>query len=213
MIDSVTFGAQTNDVAQGRFPDGASSIYYLTTPTPTNSNIYVAPNTAPGLGVIGNYTNYPGTVVSFTATASDPDVPQQTLTFSLDSGAPAGALVNSVSGQFTWTIPGNMPASTNNITLRVTDNGTPARSSAQTFSVVVLVPLRVGSFQSSGPGQFTLGWPSVAGKHYQVQFKPALNAPNWTDLGGPITATGSTTSINDTPGAATQRFYRILVLD
>ena len=129
---SVTFGPQTNDVAQGRFPDGAASIYYLSTPTPTNANVYFFPNATPQLAPIPNYTNYPGSAVSFSAFAIDTDQPAQTLSFSLDAGAPAGAVVNSVSGAFSWAIPANTPASTNNITLRVTDSGTPSRSAAQT---------------------------------------------------------------------------------
>src|SRR6185295_4774003 len=39
---------------------------------------------------------------TFTATATDHDVPAQTLTFSL-SGQPSGASINSGSGVFTWT--------------------------------------------------------------------------------------------------------------
>ena len=41
------------------------------------------------------------TLLSFTATASDHDVPVQTLTFSL-SGAPVGASITPA-GAFTWT--------------------------------------------------------------------------------------------------------------
>jgi hypothetical protein len=39
---------------------------------------------------------------TFTATATDPDLPAQTLTFSL-VGAPAGAAIDSSSGVFSWT--------------------------------------------------------------------------------------------------------------
>ena len=37
-IDVVTFGAQTNNISQGRWRDGASSIYYMRTPTPRAPN-------------------------------------------------------------------------------------------------------------------------------------------------------------------------------
>ena len=43
-----------------------------------------------------------GDVLTFTAVASDPDS-GQTLAFSLDAGAPAGAAINSASGIFNWT--------------------------------------------------------------------------------------------------------------
>ena len=38
-IDAITFGAQTNDISQGRFPDGTSPIYNMTTPTPRSANV------------------------------------------------------------------------------------------------------------------------------------------------------------------------------
>ena len=63
------------------------------------------------------------------------------------------------------------------------------------------------------PGHFTLGWAAIAGKHYQVQYKPALDASDWINLGGAVQATGNTATLDDSPGSATQRFYRILVQD
>ena len=39
MVDSVTFGTQTNDVSQGRFPDGGSSVSYMPDPSPRAGNI------------------------------------------------------------------------------------------------------------------------------------------------------------------------------
>ena len=39
IIDSITFGQQTTDISFGRFPDGASSWYFMESPTPGNSNI------------------------------------------------------------------------------------------------------------------------------------------------------------------------------
>ena len=38
-IDSVTFGSQTNDISQGRYPDGSQNIYFMTTPTPRVANV------------------------------------------------------------------------------------------------------------------------------------------------------------------------------
>jgi hypothetical protein len=42
-IDAVTFGAQTTDVSQGRYPDGSSNIVFMTTPTPGTNNFYAIP--------------------------------------------------------------------------------------------------------------------------------------------------------------------------
>jgi len=59
-------------------------------------------NSPPVLAYIGPKSVNEGTMLSFTATATDPDVPPQTLTFSLGPGAPAGASITSA-GVFTWT--------------------------------------------------------------------------------------------------------------
>jgi hypothetical protein len=59
-------------------------------------------NVAPILGPIGNKAVNELTLLTFTATASDADLPAQTLIFSLGAGAPAGALITSA-GVFTWT--------------------------------------------------------------------------------------------------------------
>ena len=65
--------------------------------------LYAWVNSPPVLGPIGNKTVDELTPLTFTATASDPDVPPQTLTFSLGAGAPAGASINASTGVFTWT--------------------------------------------------------------------------------------------------------------
>jgi hypothetical protein len=39
-IDAVTFGAQADDISQGRFPDGSSKIYFLPVSTPATDNIF-----------------------------------------------------------------------------------------------------------------------------------------------------------------------------
>src|SRR5207244_672645 len=87
-------------------------------------------NRAPTLNPIGNKTVNELSALTFTATASDPDA-GQTLTFSLDAGAPAGATIGASSGAFSWTpTEAQGPASTP-ITVRVTDNGSPAMSASE----------------------------------------------------------------------------------
>src|SRR5262249_42925926 len=41
-IDAVTFLAQTNDVSEGRWPDGAVNRYFMPTPTPHAANVIPA---------------------------------------------------------------------------------------------------------------------------------------------------------------------------
>ncbi|EEF62143.1 putative Ig domain-containing protein [Pedosphaera parvula] len=93
-------------------------------------------NNPPVLAAIGSKTVNEGTALTFTASATDVDV-GQTLTFSLDAGAPAGASINSASGAFTWTPTEAQGPSTNTITVRVTDNGSPALSDFETITVTV----------------------------------------------------------------------------
>ena len=43
LVDSVTFGSQTNDVSQGRFPDGVGPVAFMTIPTPRAANVLPQP--------------------------------------------------------------------------------------------------------------------------------------------------------------------------
>src|SRR5947208_3964094 len=77
-----------------------------------------------------------GTLV-VTNTATDEDLPANPLTFSLEPGAPAGASINLTNGVFTWTPTEAQGPSTNLITVRVTDDGSPPSSDTGSFTVVV----------------------------------------------------------------------------
>ncbi len=67
-------------------------------------------------------TSQPGTKV-FTATATDADLPANTLSFSLDAGNPMGSAMTAA-GVFTWT-PDATQTGSFPVTVRVTDNGIP----------------------------------------------------------------------------------------
>jgi VCBS repeat-containing protein len=108
---------------------------YLTDTAVVSITIYGL-NDTPVLGAIGDRSGDELTLISFTATATDPDL-SDTLTFSLDVGAPAGAAIDPVSGAFTWTPteaqgPGVYP-----VTVRVTDDGTPALDDFETIQITV----------------------------------------------------------------------------
>src|SRR5262249_46305285 len=60
-------------------------------------------NTAPVLAGIANQTVNEGTLLTLTASATDADVPANTLTYSLEPGAPAGMTINASSGVLSWT--------------------------------------------------------------------------------------------------------------
>jgi predicted outer membrane repeat protein len=82
------------------------------------------PNSPPTLDPIGNRQADKGDIVAFTATASDGDVPVNILRFSL-VGAPAGATINPVTGQFSWATTEADAPGDYAFTVRVTDNGVP----------------------------------------------------------------------------------------
>jgi hypothetical protein len=43
LVDSVTFNGQTNNVSQGRWPDGNANLYFMSTPTPRAANVIGQP--------------------------------------------------------------------------------------------------------------------------------------------------------------------------
>ncbi len=93
-------------------------------------------NQPPVLNEIGNKSVMLGNLLTFVASASDSDLPQNNLTFST-VGAPAGSVINPVTGVFSWT-PTVAQTGVHTFTVRVSDNGTPALQDSETISVSVL---------------------------------------------------------------------------
>jgi hypothetical protein len=59
----------------------------------------------------------------------------------------------------------------------------------------------------------TFAWSTVPARTYQVEYKTNLTDTTWTSLGGPITATNSTTTTSDSFTAGPeQRWYRVGML-
>jgi outer membrane protein assembly factor BamB len=100
-------------------------------------------NQAPVLAAIGNQTATVGQALTFTAAATDPDA-GQTLSYTL-IGAPTGATINPTTGDFTWT-PTAAQVGPRTFTVRVTDNGSPARTAEETITVTVNPVPAGGSF-------------------------------------------------------------------
>ena len=118
--------------------NGKDSFYFIVSvgclsSAPAKVNITLTPvNDTPVLAPIGNKTIVKGTLLTFTAVATDPES-SQTRTFSL-IGAPAGATINATSGVFTWT-PAN--AGSFPFKVRVTDNGSPILFDEEQITVTV----------------------------------------------------------------------------
>ena len=62
VVDSVTFAAQTNDVSQGRWPDGSAAIYFMDTPTPRSANL-IPSNRPPEIQIVSTSVNVEGNLV------------------------------------------------------------------------------------------------------------------------------------------------------
>jgi hypothetical protein len=79
---------------------------------------------------------------------------------------------------------------------------------------VSVTPVPRPAFQSVTRTNNNIGltWSTVSGLVYQVQYTASLTPTNWSNLGGTMTAAGSTLSASNAIGTATQRFYRVLLL-
>jgi glucuronoarabinoxylan endo-1,4-beta-xylanase len=94
-------------------------------------------NTPPVIAAVSNQTVNPGVTLLVTNTASAPDVPPQTLTFSPANAFPANAALNSSNGIFTWRPLIAQANTTNLIQIQVTDSGSPNLSATNGFYVFV----------------------------------------------------------------------------
>ena len=158
-------------------------------------------NQAPVLPAIAPQLIGPGRTLKFTATASDADLPPQALTFSLDPGAPAGAFINSGTGEFTWAVPASQPAGRINVVVRVTDNAESPASASQT--VVIEVDRdgpRVTAMTPSGAISTVLD-------HVDVTFNKPID-PATLDSSD-ISLTGPKGPIPTSVQAVSERVYRI----
>ncbi|MCK9996253.1 MAG: putative Ig domain-containing protein [Candidatus Krumholzibacteria bacterium] len=94
-------------------------------------------NLAPVLAVIGDQFVDEGSLLTFTASAVDPDVPADDLIFSLGGSVPTGASIDPVTGVFTWTPTEEQGPLDFNLVVRVDDNGIPSLSDEETIHITV----------------------------------------------------------------------------
>ncbi len=167
-------------------------------------------NSAPVLSPIANRTIHQGTTLVVTNSATDSDLPANTLTFSLVS-PPAGATIGSASGILTWTPDATYVNTSSNITVRVTDNGIPNLSDSKSFLVNIVPRPLIQSIVVSN-NIVTLTWSSIAGQTYRVRYASDLGSASWNDLLPDVQASGATASKTDSSAPLDQRFYRVEVV-
>ncbi|PKO13234.1 MAG: hypothetical protein CVU39_20260 [Chloroflexi bacterium HGW-Chloroflexi-10] len=93
-------------------------------------------NTAPVLTAIGNKSVNKLATLTFTATATDGDLPANTLTFSL-VGAPAGATITTA-GAFSWTPTEAQGGGDHTFIVKVCDDGSPSLCDQEEITITVL---------------------------------------------------------------------------
>ena len=150
-----------------------------------------------------------GQVLWFTNSASDDDLPPQSLLFSLLS-FPAGATLSPTSGVFSWRPVVAQADTTEVIECQVEDSGTPVMSASKSFQVTVNPLARPGltplEFTNN---QFRLLVTGDAGPDYTIQGSPDLTL--WTNVfttnspGLPFTWTFTNAA------DFSQQFFRVLL--
>ena len=186
---------------------------WLMTESPRTVSFTIgAANQPPSIDPIADRTVVEGQPLAFTVTATDPDQPGQTLDYTLEPGAPAGASIQTTNGLFAWTPPVGFQPSTNMITVRVTDDGTPAMSATRSFQVVVMPVPRFEAMTRPINGVVKLRWRSHPGASYQLQYRSNLVAAVWLDLGGIQVATSHLTAATNAVEGVEQRYYQVLML-
>jgi len=118
-------------------------------------------NRPPVLATIPNLVVSPGQALTFPVTANDPDAPAQSLVYSLDPGAPAGASISATDGWFNWAPALTQAAGDYSVTVRVRDNGAPVMTDAQIVHIAVTAQVSLAIRRAGG--SVAVQWPAELG--------------------------------------------------
>jgi hypothetical protein len=179
--------------------------------TATNSfAVLVKPIATPVLQSISDKTVQAGKPLSVQASATDPDRPTATLTFSLDPGAPTNMTINAASGLIAWT-PTAADVGTHAVTVRATDNGSPPLNGTTAFNVIVTgqgPTLGIqGASESAGQLQIELIISGDTGHFYELERSSDLR--NWSPVVQVNLQTSPSTQTDTEPTSAGTLFYRL----
>jgi hypothetical protein len=89
----------------------------------------------------------------------------------------------------------------------------PSALAMDDISLVSTTPPALQNVTASG-NAVTVSWSAQVGLSYQAQYATRLDPPDWTNLGGAITATNATMKLSDptAPSGSDMRFYHILLV-
>lgn len=138
--------------------------------------------------------------VSISFTATDPDLPANTIVYSIVGDNAYGAAIDSSTGEFVWTPANNTVSGAYEFTVRATEDSTSALYTEYTFTVTVVDKIAITTT------------PVSAGKEHALwSYSPQTNleginwrAVNWSVSGAPtgLTFDSRTGAISWTPGEA-----------
>ncbi|MDF7823700.1 carbohydrate-binding protein [Pontiellaceae bacterium B12227] len=138
-------------------------------------------NAAPVADAISDQMILAGGNLMLTHSASDADVPVQTLTYSLKS-PPVGASINSTNGAFSWRPLISQSPSLQTVSVAVSDNGVPMLGTTRSFNVTVARPAEPTlSSAVITNGQFSFSVDGDAGPDYTIQTTTNLTG-GWTSV-------------------------------
>jgi glucuronoarabinoxylan endo-1,4-beta-xylanase len=171
--------------------------------------------TSPSLATVADQLMDAGETLLVTNSATDPNVPPQSLTFNLLNGPAGGTLtpLDATDAQFSWRAPVSQAGTTNLVTVAVTDTGT-LLSDTNSYNVIVN-PLSsqptLDSISASG-GQVTLVLNGPQGPDYTVLTSTNVTDPlsSWQALlttNSPVTPVTLMIPVTDGP----VRFYSIQI--
>jgi hypothetical protein len=149
-----------------------------------------------------------------TNTATDDDIPANTLTYAL-TVAPANAAIDA-NGVITWTPLSAQGGTTNQFVTVVTDDGVPPLSATNLFEVIVnptpVIPAPVIQSITVSNDIATVTWSSVSQGIYRLQHNEDLGGTNWISVVPDVHATGSFSTATNATGGSTQQYYRVMVV-
>lgn len=173
--------------------------------------VLTPPKTPPSLNAISNRTLIAGQTLTVTNTATDTNVPAQTLAFNLLT-SPAGMILNPTNGLLTWRPTVSQSPTTNPVAVVVADNGVPQLSATQAFTVFVLRPATPAlTLPALTNGVFNLRVTGDSGPDYILLGTTNLNPPvTWQPLITNVSAVPPFT-FTDPATNASSKFYRVQI--
>ena len=142
-----------------------------------------------------------GTSLLVPVTANDTNQ-GQTLTYTLDPGAPSGVTIDPITGDLTWNVPASEPAGNYSVLVSATDNNSPPATAMQSFTIVVITPTQPTSLSTvSGSGTYGGTATLTATLNEGGSPLPGETVSFTLNEGGTVTPVGTATT--DANGVAT----------